>query len=86
ARAANAAFFLSIAGFCAVYGIVRDNGRRLDVTDAVDGRDAAYDLSEGMLGRPVAQTRAMTEVTRREIRRQLGALAGTWRYRADRRR
>jgi sulfatase-like protein len=76
--------FLVASSYGAVYGIVRQNGRRLDVIDAVGGRDAAYDLSSGLLGRQVEETRAMSDESRREVARQLGELASVFHYHADR--
>ena len=76
--------FLVASSYGAVYGIVRQNGRRLDVIDAVGGRDAAYDLSSGLLGRPVEETRAMSDESRREVAQQLGELAAVFHYHADR--
>jgi arylsulfatase A-like enzyme len=75
--------FLVASSYGAVYGIVRQNGRRLDVIDAVGGRDAAYDLSSGLLGRQVEETRAMSDESRREVARQLGELAAVFHYHAD---
>ena len=76
--------FLVASSYGAVYGIVRQNGRRLDVIDAVGGRDAAYDLSNGLLGRQVEETRAMSDESRREVARQLDELASVFHYHADR--
>jgi len=76
--------FLVASSYGAVFGILRQNGRRMEVIDAVGGRDAAYDLSTGLLGREVEQTRAMSDESRRAVAQQLGELAAVFHYHADR--
>jgi hypothetical protein len=76
--------FLVASSYGAVFGILRQNGRRMEVIDAVGGRDAAYDLSAGLLGRQVEETRAMSDETRRAVAQQLGELASVFHYHADR--
>ena len=71
--------FLLASSYGAVYGVLRQNGRRLYVVDAVDGREYAFDLSASAENVPV--TPAMTTVNRRLIEEQLRALASVYRYR-----
>jgi arylsulfatase A-like enzyme len=68
--------FLLASSYGAVYGMVRHNGLALYTSDAVDGRDDAYNMS-GMTGRRITATGAMTALNRRLMTdqlRQLGAL------------
>jgi len=82
ADAANAARrqqpFLLASSYGAVYATLRENGRHLYVVDAVDGRDYAYDLTTGFLGRRVETTQTMMNENRREILRQLVDLAAPY--------
>jgi hypothetical protein len=83
--AANAAWrrgeqFLVASSYGAIYGILRQNGERLYVVDAEDGRDYAYDFGIGLLGHRVAVTQAMTDDYRRTIAQQLADLAALYRY------
>jgi len=83
--AANAAWrrgeqFLVASSYGAIYGILRQNGERLYVVDAEDGRDYAYDFGVGLLGHRLAVTQAMTDDYRRTIAQQLADLAALYRY------
>jgi len=70
--------FLLASSYGAVYGVVRQNGRRMHVVDAVDGQEYAFDLS----GPPeaAAVTPAMSSANRRVIAEQIAALASRYRY------
>jgi hypothetical protein len=72
--------FLLASSYGAVYGILRQNGRRMYVVDAVDGRDYAFDLT-GSTG-TAAITPAMTTMNRQLIDEQLRALGSVYRYRS----
>ena len=74
--------FLVASSYGAVYGAVRDNGRRLFVVDAVDGRESAFDTAS-LPEQRLEVTRAMTEQNRRIIRRHLDLLASRFQYRDD---
>ena len=74
--------FLVASSYGAVYGAVRDNGRRLFVVDAVDGRESAFDMTSVPEQR-LEVTRAMTEQNRRIIRRHLDLLASRFHYRDE---
>jgi hypothetical protein len=73
--------FLVASSYGAVYGAVRDNGRRLLVVDAVDGRESAFD-STGTLSERLEVTRAMIDENRRFVQQQLDRLASQFQYRA----
>jgi hypothetical protein len=70
--------FLLASSYGAVYATLRENGRHLYVVDAVEGRDYAYDLSVGLLGRRVDTTQTMMNDNRREILHQLSDLAAPY--------
>jgi len=72
--------FLLASTYGAVYGILRHNGRRMEVVNAVDNEEFAYDVTDGLLGRRVAETAATIDANRRAIERQLTALAALYHY------
>jgi len=74
--------FLIACSNGAVYGTLRQNGRRLYVADTVDGRDYAFDLSSGTLGTQIEATPAAAVENRRLIEQQLDALGGWYHYAA----
>jgi len=74
--------FLIASSYGAVYGTLRQNGRRLYVADTVDGRDYAFDLSSGTLGTQIEATPAAAVENRRLIEQQLDALGGWYHYAA----
>ena len=66
--------FLLASSYGAVYGMLRHNGRLLYTSDAMDGREDAYDL-RGLTGQRVTATAAITELNRRQMTEQLRQLA-----------
>ena len=66
-----------------MYGILRQNGRRMDVVNAVDNEEFAYDMTGGLLGRRMAVTRTTIDATRRAIAGQLDELAALYHYRPE---
>jgi hypothetical protein len=71
---------LVASSYGAVYGTVHDNGRRLSVVDAVDGREHAFDMSRWPEQR-LDVTRAMADENRLAVQRQLDMLASRFGYR-----
>jgi len=67
--------YLLASSYGTVYATLRQNGRRLYVVDAVDGRDNAFDISDDAVGERVEVTQAMTAENRLLIREQLTELA-----------
>jgi hypothetical protein len=72
--------FLVASSYGAVYGALRDNGRRLFVVDAVEGRESAFDMTRSQ-GERLEVTPAMAEENRRFVRQQLELVAGRFHYR-----
>jgi Sulfatase len=72
--------FLLAASYGAVYGLLRHNGRSLYIADAVEGRDYAYDLSDGGLGRRVEITEAMRALNWDLIRKEVGKIAAQYHF------
>jgi hypothetical protein len=72
--------FVLTSSYGAVYGMLRHNGRFLYIADAVEGRDYAYDLSDGGLGSRVEITEAMRTLNWTLIRREVAAIAAEYRY------
>ncbi len=72
--------FLVASSYGAVYGALRDNGRRLFVVDAVEGRESAFDMTRSQ-GERLEVTPAMAEENRRFVRQQLELLAARFHYR-----
>src|SRR6185503_8656899 len=66
--------FMVASSYGAVYGTVRDNGHRLLVVDAVDGRESAFDLTQSP-GERAELTKAMADDNRQFIQQQLEGLA-----------
>ena len=56
-----------------MYGVVRHNGLALYTSDAIDGRDDAYNMS-GTAGRRITATGALTALNRRSMAEQIGQL------------
>jgi arylsulfatase A-like enzyme len=69
--------FLLASSYGAVYGMLAQNGRRLHVVDAVDGREFAFDLSGAP--QPTTVTPATSAANRRMIAEQIAALASLYR-------
>jgi arylsulfatase A-like enzyme len=72
--------FLLSSSYGAVYGMLRHNGRALYIADAVEGRDYAYDLSDGGLGHRVQITDAMRELNWRLIREEVARIADQYNF------
>jgi hypothetical protein len=73
--------FLLASSYGAVYAMLRQNGARMYVVDAVDGGEQAFDLSGDGAGRRIEVTDTMSADTRARIREHLTALARENRYR-----
>jgi hypothetical protein len=54
----------------------------MDIVDAVNNEELAYDMTGGLLGRRTAVTPATAERNRQTIARQLRDLAAIYRYQA----
>lgn len=67
--------FLIASSYGAVYGLVRHNGRRLYIADAVDGRDYLFDLSRPAGGGQIGMTDGERSANRALIREQVADLA-----------
>lgn len=72
--------FLLAASYGAVYGVLRHNGRSLYIADAVEGRDYAYDLSDGGLGRRVEITEGMRALSWGLIRQDVAKIATQYHF------
>jgi hypothetical protein len=73
--------FLLASSYGAVYAMLRRNGTRRYVVDAVDGSDNAFDLSGDGKARRMEITETMSRDNRARIREQLTGLASQNRYR-----
>jgi hypothetical protein len=67
--------FAVASSYGAVYGVVRDNGRRLYIADAIEGRDYLYDLTPAGRDARIGMTDADRVVNRALIREQVADLA-----------
>lgn len=72
--------FLLSASYGPGYGMLRHNGRFLYITDAVEGRDYAYDLADGGLGSRVEITEAMRSLNWRLIREQVAKIGAQYHF------
>jgi len=72
--------FLQGSSYGTAYATLRQNGRRLFVVDAVDGRDHAFDIGTTFVGERMEMTPAMTAENRELIRQQLMALSLRYHY------
>jgi hypothetical protein len=77
--------FLLASSYGAVYGSLRQNGRRMYVVDAVDGRDDLFEMdgASGMPGRQLEVTRETAMAGREFIRESIDAIAGLYRFGAS---
>jgi Sulfatase len=73
--------YLVASSYGAVYGLVRHNGRRLYIGDAIEGRDAMYDLTPGAGDARLGMTDAERQANRTLIRAQIADLAQWYGYR-----
>ena len=71
--------YLVASSYGAVYGVLRDNGRRLYVADAINSREYAYDMSEPA-ARRVGVTQQERSANRAFIREQLDRLARIYQF------
>ncbi len=72
--------YLVASSYGAVYGIVRHNGRRLYIADAIEGRDSAYDLSPASGDARIGMTDAERQADRTLIREQIDDVARWYGY------
>jgi sulfatase-like protein len=72
--------FLVASSYGAVYGAIRDNGRRLFVVDAVEGRESAFDMTTSP-GERLEVTQAMVEENRQFVQQQLELVAARFLHR-----
>jgi arylsulfatase A-like enzyme len=72
--------FMVASSYGAVYGLVRHNGRRLYIADAIEGRDAFYDLTPGAGDARLGMTDAERQANRALIREQIADLAQWYGY------
>jgi len=72
--------YLLSSSYGAVYGMLRHNGRFLYITDAVEGRDYAYDLADGGFGTRVEITEAMRALNWGLIREQVSRIAAQYHF------
>lgn len=63
--------FLLTSSYGATYGLLRNNGRFLYVSDLVEWREFAFDLSEGPLGTPIVVDAPLRRVNQARIRREV---------------
>jgi hypothetical protein len=54
----------------------------MEVVNAVDNEEFAYDVTDGLLGRRIAMTTAAIDANRQTIGRQLSELAAVYHYQA----
>jgi arylsulfatase A-like enzyme len=73
--------FLLASSYGAVYAVLRRNGTRMYVVDAVDGSDSAFDLSDDGIGQRLPVTETVSKESRARIRLHLAVLARENRYR-----
>ena len=67
--------FLLTSSYGATFGLLRRNGRFLYVSDLVEWRESAYDLSTGPLGASMVVDSALRRVNQRRIREQVTEVA-----------
>jgi arylsulfatase A-like enzyme len=72
--------YMVASSYGAVYGLVRHNGRRLYIADAIEGRDAIYDLTPGAGDARLGMTDAERQANRALIREQIADLAQWYGY------
>src|SRR5262249_40223736 len=79
--------FLLASSYGAVYASLRQNGRRMFVVDAVDGRDELFEMdgAASVPGRRLEVTRETATAGREFIREGVDAIAELYRYRPSQR-
>ena len=70
--------FLLTSSYGAAFGLVRDNGRSLYISDLVEWREFAYALPAGPAGRPVPIAPELRRQNQRRIREQVSDLAALY--------
>jgi len=77
--------FLLASSYGAVYARLQQNGRRMYVVDAVDGRDYLFEMEGAAAtpGRQLEVTRATAETGRQFIRAGVDAIAALYRYKTS---
>jgi len=75
--------FLLTSSYGAAFGLLRRNGRQFYVTDLVERREFAYDLTQGSIGRPGQVSPEMRRVNERIIRQEVEAIEGFYRSRGS---
>jgi hypothetical protein len=71
--------FLVASAYGAVYGVVRQNGRRMYVVDTIEGREYLQDMS-GPSARSIDVTPAIAAAHRALIRRDIDRLSALYRF------
>lgn len=71
--------FLLTSSYGAAFGLVRRNGRSLYISDLVEWREFAYDLSAGPTGRPVPVDPELRRLNQRRIREQVSEVGALYR-------
>jgi arylsulfatase A-like enzyme len=72
--------YLVASSYGAVYGVIRHNGRRLYIADAIEGRDSAYDLAPASGDTRLGMTDAERQADRALIRAQIDDVARWYGY------
>ena len=72
--------YLVASSYGAVYGVIRHNGRRLYIADAIEGRDSAYDLAPASGDTRLGMTDAERQADRALIRSQIDDVASWYGY------
>jgi hypothetical protein len=68
--------FLVASSYGAVYGLVQQNGRRLYIADAIEGRDYLFDLGVSGADTRIGLTDAERQSSRELLQNQVADLAG----------
>lgn len=66
--------YVVAASYAPVYGVVRRNGRRLYIVDAVTGNDYAYDRAPSGAWKPLAVSDGMRAINQRVIREHIDTI------------
>jgi len=72
--------FLVVSSYAATYGLLRRNGRSLYISDLVNGREYAYDLTPQPIGVRTQVTSDMRSINQRLIREQIAGLAALYHF------
>ena len=66
--------YVLTSSYGATFALLRRNGKFLYISDLVDWRESAFDLSSGPIGSPVPVDSALRRVNQRRIREQVAAV------------